>query len=191
MRHRTRHIHQTLVQHVTGKLDELGWVSDPVNYGTSAVNVQSVEPYGEGAVQPDGNLVHVTIDDSSEDQDEELGGGLISAHYILFIDVIGLSIPLSVAIADDMRLAIKNQVIPVLDFTSNPLGVAQAGHWIEFDNIDVDVPPAASSVDKRTWRVVSALVNVYMPDDTLIPTAVPGAYPGPALFPGPSLYPTV
>lgn len=170
MRHRTRHVHQTLVQHVTTALDELGWRTGRINYGTTPVQVQAVEPFGEGAVQPDGNLVCVTIDDSSEDEDEELGGRLISGHYILFIDVIGANIPLSVAIADDMRLAIKNRVIPLLDFTTDMDGVPAPGSCIEFTNIDVDIPPAASSVDKRTWRVLSAIVNVYMPDDTLGPT---------------------
>lgn len=168
MRHRTRHVHETLVQHVTMKLRELGWVDAPCNYGTSPTEIQPFEPYGEGAVQPDGNLVAVTIDDSSEDEDEELGGRLISGHYILYIDIVGVSIPISVAIADDMRLAIKNQVIPVLDFTTSAAGV-QSGAWIEFESVEVDIPPAASSVDKRTWRVVSALATVYMADDTLPP----------------------
>jgi hypothetical protein len=176
MRHRTRHVHQTLVQHVTTALGELGWTTGVINYGTTAVEVQAVEPYGEGAVQPDGNLVCVTIDDSSEDEDEELGGRLISGHYILYVDVIGVNIPLSVAIADDMRLALKNRVIPLLDFTTDMAGVPAPGSCIEFDHVDVDIPPAASSIDKRTWRVVSAMANVYMPDDTLGPTVhLPGA----------------
>lgn len=169
MRHRTRHVHETIVKHLTGKLDDLGWISAPINFGTTAVEIQSVEPFGEGAVQPEGNLVAITLGDSSEDEDEELGGGLISGHYMVFVDVIAESIPLSVAIADDLRLALKNQIIPLLDFTTNDAGVAAAGSYIEFDMVDVDVPPAASSVDKRTWRVVSCMANVYTPDDTLTP----------------------
>lgn len=169
MRHRTRHVHETVVQHVTTRLTELGWITPPINYGTSAIQIQTVEPFGEGAVQPDGNLVAVTLGSSTEDSDEELGGALIAGHYILYVDVVADSIPLSVAIADDLRLALKNHVIPLKDYTTDPAGVAVAGGTVEFDSVDVDVPPAASSVDKRTWRVVTCLLNVYMPDDSLTP----------------------
>ena len=167
MRHRTRHLHETLVQHITTRLTELGWITPPINYGTTAVQVQTIEPFGEGAVQPDGNLVAVTLGDSAEDTDEELGGALIAGHYVLYVDVVGDSIPLSVAIADDLRLALKNHRIPLKDYTTSPTGVDHPGGFIEFDSVDVDVPPAASSVDKRTWRVVSCMLNVYMPDDSL------------------------
>jgi hypothetical protein len=185
MRHRTRHIHQTVIQHVTDSLLAHGWINPPINYGSSPVEIQEFEPFGEGAVQPDGNLVAVTIEDSSEDTDEELGGMLISGHYMLYVDVVGETIPLSVAIADDLRVILKNRIIPVKDFTADPAGVAVEGMSIEFVEVNVDVPPAASSVDKRTWRVVSCLCDVFMPDDTRIPVVhTAGAFVAVQITPG-------
>lgn len=167
MRHRTRHTHETVVQHLTAKLTELGWVSAPINFGATPVTIQTVEPFGEGAVQPDGNLVSITLGDSTEDEDEELGGAMIAGFYALFVDVVGESIPLSVALADDIRLALKNHTIPLKDFTSNPAGVEVAGGFIEFEAVELETPPAASSVDKRTWRVVTATLNVRTADDSI------------------------
>jgi hypothetical protein len=166
MRHRTRHVHQTVVQHLQGQLAAMGWTQAPVNYGTTPVAVQSVEPYGEGAVQPDGNLVAITLGEESPDEEEQLGGGLLTASWMLYVDVIGASIPVSVAIADDMKAALKNQAIELRDFTSSPAGIAVPGAHVEFDEVGIDIPPSASGADRRTWRVVSAMARVLIPDDT-------------------------
>jgi len=151
---------------VESGLAALGWTGDSVNFGTTAVEVQSIEPFGEGTVDPAGNFVAVTLGDSSEDEDQELGGALIQATWQLFIDVVGVSIPISVALADDCRTLLKNRRIPVKDFSTTSAGVMQDGYWIEFDVVAIEIPPAAAAPDRRTWRVVTCGLNVLMPDDT-------------------------
>lgn len=168
MRFRSRHAHQTIVNYVTEQLEALGWMSEPINFGTAPVTVQDFEAYGseQGAVQPEPNLVAVTLDPEGADEDEELGGALISGQYQFFCDVVGETIPISVSIADDLLRKTKNAKIPLLDFTTDAAGTQTPGHTLEFYNCFVATPEASSTIDRRTWRVVSGFVRAYSPDDT-------------------------
>lgn len=168
MRFRSRHAHATIVKYVSEQLDAMGWINPPINFGSVPVTVQDFEAYGsdQGAIQPEPNLVAVTLDPEGPDEDEELGGSLISGNYQFYCDVVGESIPISVSIADDLLRKTKNAKIPLLDFTTDSAGVETAGHALEFYNCFVATPDASASIDRRTWRVVSGFVRAYSPDDT-------------------------
>lgn len=155
MRHRQRHVHATIVQHVREILDAAGWISDPVNFGTTPVTLIDYEPQQAG-VTPAFNTVAVSIGDQSQDNVMELGGGLHECRYALFIDIYPIQESIGIAIADDLKAELTDQLIPLKDFTLDPLGV-EVESQIEFDAVIVEVvPSAATTLDKRSWRVVKA-----------------------------------
>jgi hypothetical protein len=167
MRHRTRHAHATLVKFLSTRLDELGWINPPINFGAKAVTIQDFEAYGsdQGAIQPEPNLVAITLEPNDPDEDQEMGGALIAGMYQFFVDVVGESVPISTALVDDVLLALKNAKIPLLDFTTDAAGVEAPGSSMEFYAVANFVPEASAYIDRRTWRMCSGFVDVFTPDD--------------------------
>lgn len=163
MRYRRRHVHETIKQYVIGTLTSQGWVNAPVNFATTPVTVIGHQPLEAGETPPI-NSVAVTLGDEPPQSDEELGAGLQSQGYTLFVDVWGDSEGLSDSIAGDIKDALVNRIIPLLDFTSNASGDITAD-TIEFEQILVErVPTATTTVDRRTWRAVKATAICYFQD---------------------------
>lgn len=160
LRFRQRHVHKTCVDYIRTGLDTLGWVNPPVNFGTRAVSFVEIQPDEAGVpVQP--NTVAVTIGNEPEDLAEELGAGLTSCEYVLFVDVYGIDQSVAVSIASDIKDLLKNTIIGLLDYTSNATGDATTAE-IEFDSVVIDKPiVAATGPDKRYWRIVKAIARLY------------------------------
>jgi hypothetical protein len=159
MRHRQRHVHATIVKHVRDTLTAAGWVDDPVNFSSDPVTVIDYEPQQAGET-PALNTVAVSIDKQGEDQAFELGGGLTSCQYTVFIDIYGASEPIGVALGDDIKASIVDEIIPLRDFTTDAAGV-ETDSQIEFEHIFVEqIPTATTTLDKRSWRVVKTTAVV-------------------------------
>lgn len=163
MRFRQRHVHQTLVDYVKAQLVAKGWVSGPINFGATPVTFLTAVPEFGGTTIAK-NTVAISMGDEPEDQDEELGGGLISCDFVLFVDVFGEDAAIAVSIASDVKDSLKHLVLPVRDYTSNPTGDVTTAA-LELDNVVIETPPVATSnVDKRFWRVVKAMAVYYALD---------------------------
>ena len=160
MRHRQRHLHATILGHVREALTAAGWVNAPVNFGSTPVTLLDYEPQQAGET-PAFNTVAVSIGTQGPDEPFELGGGLYSCRYTVFIDVYGENEPIGVALADDIKDAISEEVIPLRDFTADPLGVDTDGE-IEFEMTLVEeLPTATTTLDKRSWRSVKTTAVCY------------------------------
>lgn len=160
MRHRQRHLHKTIVEHLRGELTDLGWFDGL--FGAPGITLIDYEPIAAGTT-PAVNTVAVSIGDQFEDKADELGGGVMSCTYVLFVDVYGgpKNESVSVALADDIKDALTDVIVPLLDFTTDPAGDLTE-HSIEFESVLVEViPSAATTLDKRTWRAVKAMARLY------------------------------
>lgn len=155
MRHRQRHLHATVVRHIRTALTSGGWVDAPVNFGTTPVTVIDYEPQQAGET-PALNTVAVSIGDQGADEEYELGGGISTCSYTLFVDIYGENEPIGVAIGDDIKDALTDTIIALRDFTTDAAGVDTEAQ-IEFEMVIVEtVPTATSTLDKRSWRSVKA-----------------------------------
>lgn len=160
MRHRQRHVHATIVGHIRSRLTISGWVNVPVNFGTTPVTVIDFQPI-EAGLTPAMNTVAVSIGDQGRDEDLELGGGLYRTDFTVFIDVYGENAAIGIALADDIKEAIRHVHLQVWDFAAE----AASEEWLEFENILIEnVPSAASTLDKRNWRAVKATAVCYYGD---------------------------
>lgn len=160
-----RHIHQTCATFVEEQLTALGWVDDPVNFGTLPVVFQEIDPevIGENDLAP--NTVSITLGEIPEEREEELGAGWVSLSVPIFVDIYGAKHDISVSIADDVRRAFSHNAITLYDFTNDP-PVPFGESYIDFENvIGPRRPPVAADASdllKRNWRVVKALAITYL-----------------------------
>lgn len=160
MRHRQRHVHKTILEHLRTALDDGDWLGDQVPYGATPVTLIDYEPQQAG-VTPAPNTVAVSIGDQGDDEPEEMGGGLLSCDYALFVDIYGENEPIGVAIADDIKAALSGQIITLRDYTSDADG-DEVDAKIEFEFVTVErFDVATTTVDKRTWRAVKAIACCY------------------------------
>lgn len=160
MRHRQRHLHATIVQHITDHLIETGWIDAPINFGTTRLTILDYEPQQAGETPPF-NTVAISIGHQGSDDAIELGGGLYECRYTLFVDVYPINESIGVAIADDIKDSLTDYLIPLRDFSSNLAGV-DVESQIEFEDVMVEtIPSAATTLDKRSWRSVKATAVCY------------------------------
>jgi hypothetical protein len=160
MRHRQRHAHKTLLEHLREELTDLGWFADPACFGTTPITLVDYQPLEAGET-PALNTVAVSFGDQLADLDHELGGGLTRRDYVVFIDIYGASEPIGVAIGDDIKDALTFGTIALLDYTTDPAGVPVDAQ-LEFNHVIVEtIPTATSTLDKRSWRCVKATVSCY------------------------------
>ena len=154
MRHRQRHLHRTIFTTVRDALDDAGWITAPVNFGTTPVTVIDYEPQQIGET-PAYNTVAVSIGDQTADEEYELGG-LMETSYAVFVDIYPTQESIGVAIAEDVKDVLTDLLIPLKDYTSSAAGT-DTEEQIEFRHVMVEVvPSAATTLDKRSWRVVKA-----------------------------------
>ena len=168
MRFRSRHVHKTICTYVEDQLTTKGWVNDPVNFGATAVTFEEIQPDENGlAVEP--NTVAITLGDAPAAELEELGDGLWSIPYVVFIDVYGDNGSVAVSIAEDIRDSIdRDKCVYVSDFT-DPNNPVVTTNYVQFERVvGPERPPAsASSQDfRRYWRIVKATARLYYsPED--------------------------
>ncbi len=163
IRHSSRHLHATFYNHTKAKLAELGWVSAPVNFGTSPVTIIDYQPEERNEAVKH-NTVAVTLGDFNADEDEELGakgGGLRSALYSVYIDVYMNEQALSLAICDDIRDVYEDLYMDLINqITGFPVPNAK----IDVETVAGPERPAANigaEQFKRHWRIMRADGRLY------------------------------
>lgn len=162
LRHRSRHIHATVYNHLRTELGLIGWINPPINFGTEAVTLVDYQPEERGE-RIERNTVAVSLGDVPADREEELGartGGLLSGLYPVFIDVYMADQPLSVAICDDIRDIFQMAYLPVVDqVTGDP-----SDYVIDVEEVLGPQRPNAqigAEQFKRYWRIMRLAARVY------------------------------
>lgn len=167
LRFRDRHVAKSIGEFMRQGLIELGWVNDPVNFGTTPFTFAEYQPEesGKDIVV---NTVAVTEGDPGIVEPAEMGDGLWTYVLPVFVDVYAENRELAKSVAGDMHSWIfKHPVIPVRDWT-DPDHPVESDVTVEWENLEGPVTPAIASTAtdiKRHWKVVKVEAHVYyLPD---------------------------
>ncbi len=171
LRHSMRHAQQSVVDDITARLDTLGWRTGggdaPFGEDPVVVSVEPLHPENREPVR--GNMVIISFGDSPDDESEELGGGLMLTETVLFVDCIGSSDAVSLALAEDVkdylagRAPGTSRYRPLMDYTSSPAVVAD-GWQLEFSGVIRERP---LNPWQAHWQIIKATVEIrFIGDDT-------------------------
>lgn len=155
LRFRPRHVQQSLLDHLAVRLDALGWVTPPVNFGVVPLTFIDHEPDFETHEDIAPNTVAVSLLSEFEDRTVELGGGLWKVSYTFAVDVFGVSPPTAVSIASDVKDVLVDQPwVQLKDYANDPPTVSD--EHIEIDNVTVARPRITRGAHayKLRWRSV-------------------------------------
>lgn len=160
LRHSTRHVYETITQHVYDWMDSLFWFgpAESTPFGATPAAYQ-VGRMDEATVkQITGNLLAVSFGDEQPEDELELGGLLVKQEYALYVDCIGESDAVSLSMAVDVKDCLlgnapgTSRFLQVQDYT-NSSPIQLEGYTIEF----VDVMRRKPEVAYRTnWNVIQA-----------------------------------
>jgi hypothetical protein len=169
MRHFARHLHATIQNQVEAHLVTMGWLTDgTVGFvpllGALPVEFQRQRPDESILKSLKPNLVAVSFGGETDDEDEQLGGGLISQEHVMFVDVYAENDAVAVALACDVRdllagrfgsryFRVKDQVT----------GTDVLGYLAEYDEVFRE--PADRELPNVRWQIVRATVLVLMPGE--------------------------
>jgi hypothetical protein len=154
IRFRSRFLHATIFDYTQSHLDDLGWITPPINFGTEAITMIDYQP-DERLAPIQHNTVAVSLGDYESDEDEELGAalhGTRSALYVVFVDVYMAEQALSHAICDDVRDIFTDKSMFLVDQITQ----LDTTDLIQIETIDGPARVPGGSVDqfRRHWRAM-------------------------------------
>ena len=166
LRHAPRHIQESIADDLETALMALGWLGPTgVPFGTKPVDVQRKRMDESEMKAITGNTVVISWGDEPDWVEEELGGGLVSVSPVMFVDVVGVSDPISLAIASDVKDVLAgthpnySRFHQVRDQTQTP-PVPVPGWQVEITDVIRERPTADW---RRYWQTVKATATVYYP----------------------------
>lgn len=169
MRWRTRHVQVNVSEHLRAGMNSLGWFAVPPTFAEFPIDwapdhdPETVVANG-GPAKP--NTVGVSVGDVPDNRTEELGGGLYSIAYPVFIDIYGENRSMAVNIGDDITGILQGELwapsryIPLYDRSLNPLGPVLVDQTCEA--VQVEARWAGGTEEwRRKWRTVSFTATLY------------------------------
>lgn len=172
MRFRSRHVQQTLADHLQDGLDQLGWVSTPRNFDLASpvrfIDVDVDELIGATAEETaelrsrmEGYVVAVGVQEQDPQLEEEMGGPLRSVVMEVTVDVWGELTSVTMSLTDDIRDLLSEAFINLKDYGQDP--VVTLDDYIEPMGVRVLKPPGnVVGIDfKKKWRIVGLDARVY------------------------------
>jgi hypothetical protein len=162
MRFLQRHLHATLAAFFTEQLTDLGWVTEPTNFGEPPLNMVTTDRTTRlEAIEP--NALALTIDQQGRDALAQLGGGAYETEVLVLADVYGTSPSVAVSIASDIKDLVRDRYLPIADMTaSTPV---QTGVVAELEDAVMTRPDGdVNAVEfKGAWRIVRFYARVHFP----------------------------
>jgi hypothetical protein len=171
IRHSMRHVQQTMVDRITQRLIDLDWQTPgDVPFGEDPVVVSTEPLHPENREPVRGNMVIVSFGDSPDDEGEELGGGLMLTETVIFIDCIGTSDAVSLALAEDIkdwmtgRAPGTSRYCYLNDYTTSQSGVQDTTWQLELTGVIRERP---LNPWQSHWQILKGTVEIrFMGDDT-------------------------
>jgi hypothetical protein len=169
MRHLSRHLHATIPNQVEAHLVATGWLTDGTPGFVPLLGALPVEYLRQ---RPDENIlkslkpnmVAVSFGGRTDDEEEQLGGGLLSHEHVVFVDVYAENDAVASALTEDIRDLFAgrfgSRYFQLIDqATTTPV----PGYLCEYDEIFME--PADRELPKVRWHIVRGTVLVEMPGD--------------------------
>jgi hypothetical protein len=175
MRHRSRHVQQTLADHLRAGLTGMGWMSEegPRPFGIARpvrfVDVDiddlldaSPDERVEFRKRIEGYVLTLTIENEAEDLLQELGGPLYQVPITVSIDVWGELTSVTMALSSDVKDLLRDAFIPVKNYATGEV----TEDYIEPDVVRIEKPGGhVIGIDfKKRWRIVSLDAEVTFTD---------------------------
>lgn len=155
MRFRHSHLQRTIFERVRVGMDDLGWFTQPVNFGTQPITF--IEGGGFESQPPEAlipNSLFVTLPDEAAEEPQEMGGGLYAVRYTLHVDCYGDTGMMAHRILEDVKHLLHEQVFPVVNWDTET-GV-QTDEQVEVEVVAIESPGrTVASEARRRWRVLS------------------------------------
>jgi hypothetical protein len=162
IRGQERMVYQAVHDYLHAQLDALGWFSaTPPFNATSPVTLLEYIPDKTGPAQPNTVAFTSGVEEDSDGELGNAGGGLHLTEYVFFIDIYGESQGVAKALASDVkailsgRLPGSSRYHQLTDYSQSPPAPAE-GHVFHFEHIEVHRP--AGQEFKRNWEVVKVTV---------------------------------
>lgn len=160
LRHASRHLQATVEDRLRAQLTALGWFGPTVPFGTSPITIYSRRIKDSELTSISGNIVGIFFGRETEDEEAELGGGLLQTTTDLIIDVVAVNDPIGLALASDVKDFLTGRadgttrMFPVRDYTSAPGGTPRDDYMVEVINVERRRPDNTET--RLFWQVVTA-----------------------------------
>ena len=176
LRHASRHIQETVANHVGAQLTALSWM-DPDNtpFGAPVLTIVT-QPIVSGDGLAKGvtaGTVACTLGTELDPELLELGGPLTEQEIPVFFDIFMAKAGEAMAVANDIRdillarLAGTSRTIAVVDQAS---GAAVTGWRIEFEDVERSTPDQRLALH---WQIVKVTASVTFPEVLVPPEPEP------------------
>lgn len=163
LRHATRHLRRTLIDRVTGHLDDLDWTTTPP-LGAEPLTIVTRRVRESEQITADANLVGIYFGEESDEAAAELGGGLSTVTTRMVCDVIAANDTYGLAISSDIKDCLTGRapdyarVFPLRDYTTEQAGVPRDDYTIEV--VEVTRQRPETSETRMWWQVVVASIEL-------------------------------
>lgn len=164
VRHAVRHVRASMEQMLTDFLVEYGWKGPTPPYGAEPFTIVCAPPR-PADLKPaaQGNTVFISHGDEDQYVDTQLGGGILQAEHILFVDVVSEKPAIALAVAADIKdrlcgLFGGSRFLRPVDAGT---GVPLSGFLGEF----VDVIREQPNPDVASWQSIKATLQLEFPGD--------------------------
>lgn len=172
MRWPTRMLRASISLHIKSNLTTLGWFADPPGFAQHPINWDEdhdAEAVVAGGTPPPMNTVGLTVGDVPDAKARELGDGLTSIDYPVFLDVYGEDRSTAMNIADDIVGILQgaltpSRYIPLYDHSHDPappdVSALITDETCEARLIEARWPTGMQEW-RRRWRIVSFTATHY------------------------------
>lgn len=171
MRHFSRHLHATIQNQVEQHLVDCGWLTNgDVGFvpllGALPVDYQRQRPDESMLKSLKPNLVSVSFGGQTDDEEEELGGGVVSQEHVIFADVYAENDAIAVALASDIRDLFAGRTAAGRFFRVVDQATATdvLGYRCEYDEVYRE--PADRELPSVRWQIVRATALVELPGES-------------------------
>lgn len=158
LRHATRHIQQTLSDHVKDWMTGLGWLGPPniVPFGTTPANYQIGRMDETEVATVSGNLISASFGEEPDVTEWQMGGGLLMQEHVMFVDCLSETDAVALAMACDIKDMLQGlapdttRFSPLYDYTATPRQPVP-GYQFEFVEVARRKPDVGY---RQNWHVV-------------------------------------
>ncbi|GAB3863339.1 hypothetical protein GCM10028801_30730 [Nocardioides maradonensis] len=162
LRHSSRHVHATVLNHVKDQLDTLGWLSAGTTpFGAPALTLIDKPLVDGDQIRQEARpgSVFVTLGTEPDPEDQELGGPLSMQQIPIFFDVFMDANGLAVAAACDIRDILRGRIggKRVLDVIDQTTGDPAPGWQLEFTEVERVAPDQRFALH---WQAVKTTCEV-------------------------------
>ncbi len=168
VRHLPRHLRKTVNDHIVAHLTALGWFNDPATLNSRPVKMYLRRIRDSELIEISGNAVGIFWGAESNDEAEELGGGLMKFNGTFYVDVIASEDGVGLALSSDIKDLLTGRapgtarLLQLNDYSTAP-PTALPDHLVEF--VEVKRQRPEQNEVEQFWQVLVVDVEVVFPGE--------------------------